>query len=142
MKKVINSDSLLSEAIGELRAMYMQHRYVRMSLTTGKQRSLDQNAQLAVWYAQVATELRQQSEAEVKAECKLRIGVPIMRRDDEDFRAMYDRVVKPHDYETKIQMMGWMPLTSLMSTKQLSEYAEEMQRSYKGTVELVFSDGK
>lgn len=141
MKLVINSDQSLSAAIGEIRSLYAKDRFVRISAISGKNRSLSQNAQLAVWYTQIATELRQQSEAEVKAECKLRIGVPIMRRDDEDFRAMYDRVVKPHDYETKIQMMGWMPLTSLMSTKQLSEYAEEMQRSYKGTVELIFSAG-
>lgn len=141
MKLTVNSDRLLSEAIGKLRELYMQSRYVRVSLTTGRQRSLDQNSQAAVWYDQISTELREYTPAQVKAECKLRIGVPILRRDDEEFRQMYDRVVKPHDYETKLKIMEWMPVTSLMSTKQLSEYLEEMQRQYADRVVLAFSDG-
>ena len=132
MKLIVNSYQSLQEAIGELRQQYGAKQYVSVSITTGKSRSLDQNAISHAWYAQVARELREGTEAHVKAECKLWFGVPILRRDDDEFREKYDRIVKPMSYENKLDLMDWFPITSLMKTPQLSEYLEKMQNHYRG----------
>ena len=43
MQLTINSDNSLSSAIGELREAYRLHKFLRLSVKTGKDRSLDQN---------------------------------------------------------------------------------------------------
>ena len=72
--------------------------------------------------------------------CKLHFGVPILRMGDE-FREKYDRAVKPMAYEDKLTLMEWFPVTSLMTTPQLSEYLEKVQDHYRGRVALEFPEG-
>ena len=132
MKMIVNSASALQAAIGELREAYSTRRYVTLTIRDGKPRSLDQNAISHVWYEQVAQELREDSVLGVKSFCKLHFGVPILRAEDDEFRAKYDRVVKPMAYEDKLTLMEWFPVTSLMRTPQLSQYLEAMQSHYHG----------
>lgn len=138
MSIIVNSDDKLSEAIGELRAAYKEHRYVKMTLVEGKHRSLSANAISHVWYAAISKELGEQTPEEVRCECKLRYGVPILRAEDPDFRAMYDRAIKPHlSYEEKLQAMRFLPVTSLMSREQMRRYLDTIQSEYaKRGVEL------
>jgi hypothetical protein len=91
-------------------------------------RSLEQNAKSHVWYAQVARELKEDSPEGVKSECKLRFGVPILRAESGDFRKMYDAVIKGHTYETKLEVMRYLPVTSIMTTAQLTAYMDDVQR--------------
>lgn len=132
MKIIVNSDAALQTAIGELRETYKAKRYVSVKITAGKSRSLDQNAISHTWYGQVARELREDDEAGVKAFCKLHFGVPILRDADDDFRAKYDAVVKPMAYADKLVLMEWFPVTSLMTTAQLSNYLDKVQAHYQG----------
>ncbi len=131
MSLTVNSDTTLQTAIGELRESYGRHRYITVSIKAGKKRSLDQNAIAHAWYAQVARELREDTELGVKAFCKLNFGVPILRAADEDFRGKYDRAVRPMQYEDKLTLMEWFPVTSLMTTPQLSEYLEKVRNHYQ-----------
>jgi len=96
----------------------------------GPKRSRDQNDLSHALYAQIAAQLEDQTVQEVRAECKLRYGVPILRAGSEEFRAQYDKVIKPHDYETKLAIMEWLPVTSLMSKEQFSEYLDTVIREY------------
>lgn len=130
MKAVINSDQALSRVLGDLRAAYAEARYVRVSWTTGKDRSLDQNAIGHAWYEQISTELREDTPEGVKCECKLRYGVPILRAEDEQFRAFYDAGLKRLSYEQKLTAMRYVPVTSLMTVPQKSRYLETMQMEY------------
>jgi hypothetical protein len=93
-------------------------------------RSLEQNAKSHVWYAQIARELKEDSADGVKAECKLRFGVPILRGESADFCKMYDAVIKGHDYLTKLEVMRYLPVTSLMSIDQLNRYMTAIERTY------------
>ena len=95
-----------------------------------EKRSLDQNALSFALYSQIAEQLQDQSIDEVRRECKLRHGVPILRGGSESFREQYDKVIKPHDYETKLAIMGWLPVTSLMNKAQFSEYLDAVIRAY------------
>lgn len=130
-KLTVNSDRALQDAIGHLRETYQERRYVTVTINDGKPRSLDQNAISHAWYEQVARELREDTALGVKSFCKLHFGVPILRAEDDDFRTMYDRVVKPMGYEDKIALMAWFPVTSLMRTPQLSQYLEAMQAHFQ-----------
>lgn len=131
MKLTVNSDRALQDAIGELRGAYTARRYVTLTIDDGKPRSHDQNAISHVWYEQVARELREDTALGVKSFCKLHFGVPILRAEDDEFRAMYDRVVKPMAYEDKVALMAWFPVTSIMKTPQLSQYLEAVQAHYR-----------
>lgn len=130
MKLTVNSETSLQSAIGRMREAFRERKYLTVSIAEGKSRSLDQNAISHAWYEQVARELREYTALEVKGFCKLHFGVPILRLADDDFRAKYDRAVKPMAYEDKLTLMEWFPVTSLMTTPQLSQYLEAMQKHY------------
>lgn len=138
MQLTVNSEQGLQQAIGDMRELFRQHKFVRVKMTTGKARSLDQNAIGHVWYEQVAQELREDTPLGVKNFCKLHYAVPIMRAEDEEFRALYDLVIKPLSYERKLAAMSAWPVTSLMNKEQLSQYLTAMQEGYWGRVQLEF----
>lgn len=134
-----NSEQSLSKLIGDLRELWREHKYLRVTIKTGKDRSLDQNAILHAWITQIANELREQTAAQIKAECKLVYGVPILRAEDEEFRQFYDKSIKLMTYEDKLLAMSFCPVTSLMTVKQLSQFLTGMQETYrKRGVELEF----
>lgn len=129
----INSDASLQSALGELRGMYAQHHYIKLTAKTGKPRSLDQNAISHAWYEQLARELREDNALGWKCYCKLHFGVPILRAEDEEFRQFYDAAVKASlTYEQKLAAMKFVPVTSLMTKPQLSAYLEAMQQHFAG----------
>lgn len=132
------NDATLSEAIGELRAAYAKHRRCKVSIHAGK-RSLDHNAVSHIWYAQIATELREDTPEGVHCECKLRFGVPILRAEDDDFRAFYDLAIKNAlTYEQKLEAMRFVPVTRLMTPAQMKRYTDDMQAAYAGRVQLEY----
>ena len=59
---------------------------------------------------------------------------------DGKFRTPVDRAVKPMDYPDKLTLMEWFPVTSLMTTPQLSQYLEKVQDHYRGRVALEFPE--
>lgn len=131
MKIVIDSQAALSECIGELRAMWGAHKFLRLDVKTGRNRSLDQNSISHVWYMQVAAELREDDAAGVKRFCKLHFGVPILRAEDEAFREFYDAAMKHRlSYEQKLSAMNFVPVTSLMSTEQKTQYLDAVRTHY------------
>lgn len=127
----VNSRDSLQRTLKDIAAQWDEHKYLRISIRTGKDRSLDQNAISHAWYEQISRELGEDSPEGVKCECKLRFGVPILRAADADFREMYDAAIKGHlSYEQKLKAMRFIPVTSLMTIKQSSQYLEDVQRHY------------
>ena len=139
MKLIAYSAGTLSKLLGDIRLLYAQHGRVSCTVSTAKPRTIDQNSLSHAWYQQVADELREDSPLGVKRYCKLTIGVPILRCDDDEFRAGYDRVIRPLSYELKLEAMDILPVTSRMTTKQLTTYLENMQAHYQTRgVQLAF----
>ena len=134
----VNSDTSLQNAIGDIRELYNAHKFLRVSVKTGKDRSIPQNSISHKWYKQVANELREDTPLGIKQFCKLHFGVPILRAEDEEFRTLYDLVIKPLSYERKLAAMSAWPVTSLMNKSQLSQYLTAMQQGYDGRVRLEF----
>lgn len=136
---IINSDQSLQQGIGDLRLLFAEYKYLKLTVKKGKVRSLDQNAISHAWYEQIHRELREQSVLQIKAQCKLLYGVPILRAEDSDFRESYDARIKNNfTFEQKLILLESFPVTSLMTKKQLSQYLEAMQAGYRGRVALEF----
>ena len=141
MNLTINSDTSLQQAIGDLRESYRVHKFIRLTLKTGKARSIPQNSISHEWYGQISRELREETPLAVKNFCKLHYGVPILRAENAEFRTQYDTVLKPLSYDKKLLAMNFLPVTSLMTKDQLSQYLAAMQEAYAGRgVKLEFPE--
>lgn len=125
---VITNEISLQSAIGAMRAEFKAQNYLRVTLSTDKPRSLPQNNLIYAMYEQISREGGQEDVKEVRRRCKLHYGVPILRAEDEEYRAKYDLVIKPLAYEIKLEAMDVWPVSSVMSTDQLSRYAAEIER--------------
>ena len=69
---------------------------------------------------------------EARGYFKLHHGVPI-RREDEAFAAVYDRVLRPLPYEAKLACMMVpidMPITRDMTKAELTRYLDSIQREF------------
>jgi len=128
---VINSAESLSRFIGDVREEWNAAKYLRVTIKTGRARSLDQNAITHAWYQQLANELREDDALGWKCYCKLHHGVPILRAEDAEFRAMYDGALIGLSYEQKLKVMRVLPVTSLMTKAQLSKYAESVRDDFR-----------
>ncbi|MEJ8308551.1 hypothetical protein [Agrobacterium larrymoorei] len=104
-----------------------------LSITDGKHRSTAQNRLQNMWFKEIAEQKGDIKPAEARAYCKLTIGIPILREQNEAFRARYDEVVKPLSYEQKLAIMQEplnFPVTSQMNTKQFTEYLDGIIRHF------------
>lgn len=102
--------------------------------TQGAHRSHAQNRLAQRWFSDIATQLGDRTHDEVRTECKLTIGVPILRAENEAFQVSYDRVLKPLSYEEKLAAIAAfdMPVTRMMNAKQMTAFMDEMQRKWTG----------
>lgn len=104
-----------------------------LTITDGKHRSTAQNRLQHMWMKEISEQRGDITPAEARAYCKLTIGIPILREQNEAFRLRYDEILKPLSYEQKLAIMSEplnLPVTSLMSTKQLTEYLEGIIRHF------------
>ena len=60
----------------------------------GEKRSLPQNDLIYELYTVIAQQKEDESIADIRRECKLRIGVPILRASNDQFRNLYDKAIK------------------------------------------------
>lgn len=105
-----------------------------MSITKGVKRTNEQNRLQRKWLSEAAEQGDHTAE-EYRAYCKLHIGVPILRLENDFFRERYDEIIKPLPYETKLAMMAEpfdFPVTRLMSTKQKKHYLDAMYIHFRG----------
>jgi hypothetical protein len=105
---------------------------ITVTWTQGAPRSTAQNRLAQRWFTDIATQLGDQTHEDVRADCKLRFGVPILRAENEAFRISYDRVIKDLPYENKLDAIKAfdLPVTRLMTAKQMTAFMDEMQRNW------------
>lgn len=105
-----------------------------LTLTKGANRSTEQNKLQRLWLNEAAEQGDQTAE-EYRAYCKLHYGVPLLRNENHEFRESYDRIIRPHTYEDKLEMMSIpldFPVTRLMTTKQLTTYLDQVHAHFAG----------
>ena len=137
-KLVINSSESLTNAISQLSREYHESKYLALSVRSGRDRSAEQNRLWRSMYKRIAEVTGQGTDDDVWAYCKLMLGVPILRRDDERFAAGFDRYFGDKTFEEQLFLMGANPLfgpdgfpvTRLFGTKQGCEYTEAIANHY------------
>ena len=100
-----------------------------VSWTEGGKRSLDQNALMWRWNDEIAKHFGDQTADDVHRENKLLIGCRILVRDDPDF-ADFVTNLSGLTYEQKLQAMDYLAVTSIMTTRQLSEFMDTVHRKF------------
>lgn len=102
-----------------------------VEITDGRSRTTEQNKLAFKWYKEISEQTGEDIE-DVRARCKLEIGVPILREASEAFRATYDRTLRPLDYEIKLAAIRDMdiPVTRLMKVDQMSQYMDTVFRRH------------
>ena len=98
------------------------------SLKMGAPRSAEQNRLQRKWMLE-AQDQGDMTAEEYRGYCKLHFGIPILRAEDENFQEKYDRIIRPFDYETKLELMMVpfdFPVTRIMTTKQKTKYLDEV----------------
>ncbi len=98
-----------------------------VSVKKGRDRSHEQNHTAFMWYSEIAEQKGDETPKEIRAYCKLTLGVPILRADSIEFREAYDRIIRPLTYEQKLAMMVEpldFPVTRLLTTAQMTTYLD------------------
>lgn len=106
-----------------------------VNITKGQNRSIEQNKLQRLWLKEASEQLGDHTPEELRAYCKLHLGVPILRGEDEDFCEAYDRIIRPHSYEDKLTMMALpldFPVTRLMKTGQKCRYLDDVWDHFTG----------
>jgi hypothetical protein len=141
MQRIVESDADLPGLVTLLNSRKKPFTVTIQNGSNAKIRTDRQNRLQWQWFTEISEQMGDRSPTDVRGDCKLRFGVPILRAENEKFRAAYDRLIKPLPFEDKIEMMTvfeW-PVTSLMTTKQLSKYLDEVERFYR-TMGVVLTD--
>lgn len=103
-----------------------------VKLSEGVDRSAAQNRLAHLWFREVSDQTGATPD-EIRADCKLTIAVPIMRHEDEDFRKLYDEMVRPLPLAHKLALMLEpfdLAVTRNMTTKQMSKFLDEIWRKF------------
>lgn len=110
-----------------------------VNVTAGGKRTVRQNKLNRLWMQEIAEQLGDSTPEEIRGYCKLTLGVPLLRAEDDEFCRKYDEFVKPLPYGHKLAMMMEpldFPITRLMSVKQQTAYLDSVHRHFseKGIV--------
>ncbi|APX90909.1 hypothetical protein BV394_02155 [Brevirhabdus pacifica] len=103
-----------------------------VTITQGAAQSKAQNRLAQRWFTDIARQLGDRTHEDVRAECKLHFGVPILRAENEAFRQSYDSTMKHLPYEEKLAAVKAfdLPVTRLMTAKQMTAFMDEIQRTW------------
>lgn len=126
----VNSQASLQGFFVQCERLFEEHKVLRFFWRLGKDRSLDQNRMCFELYQRIGRALYGNDSDHARAECKLTIGVPILREEDEKFRESYDKIIRPVAYQDKLDLMAWFPVTRLMTVKQCQRYIDSVFNQY------------
>ncbi|UNU74129.1 recombination protein NinB [Moraxella nasovis] len=132
----ITSDNVLQNCVADILTRQERGEIVNVIITDKDEtRSQAQNRLQRLWVNELAEQGDLTAE-EYRAYCKLHFGVPILRNENEEFRATYDERVKYcYSYEQKLQFMALpfdFPVTRLMTVKQHKRYLDDVYVHYTG----------
>lgn len=102
-----------------------------LSWVEGESRTRAQNALIHKWFGEIALALEDDPD-QIKAECNLEFGRPIMDRDDEEWASAFGYFFGGLNKPAKLKAIRVfdIPFTRRMKVKQLSEYMNQMQQHY------------
>ena len=103
-----------------------------LTFSKDKDRSSAQNRLIHKNFTEIANHYGDRTAHEVKADCNLTYGRPILDRDDEEWKAAFGYIFDNLNHAAKLKAIRVLdiPFTRRMTTRQLSEYTDQMHRDY------------
>lgn len=125
------SEASLQKMLGDVRELWRENKWLKVTARVGKNRSIPQNAIQHAWYTQMALEDRSMSMQEHIRFCKYTYGIPILCAESPEYREKCRRILRPLPYEIRLELMDDWPVTRLFTKAQESKYLETVQNAYK-----------
>jgi hypothetical protein len=125
----VRNEQDLEMAIRAIRSRKMPF---SVAITKGAPRSIEQNKLQRMWMLQAEMQGDQTAE-EYRGYCKLHFGIPILLAENDKFAEVYNRLIRPLDYEEKLELMVVpidLPITRIMTTKQKSAYLDSIYKHF------------
>lgn len=107
----------------------------RITIEPGEEKRRDKQNNLSFqWYKDISRQWEGHSIGYVRAKNKAQFGVPILSEDKPAMRESLSRALGHLTYEQKLEVIDALdiPVTRLMSVKQMARYLTEMQRYWRG----------
>lgn len=115
--------------------------------TYTEKRSEAQNRVSHLWYDEIADQGQEYTSEQIKCRAKKHFGVPILLAHSEKFNAAWLKAIQSFpSYEEQVdELLLFFPVTSLMTTEQMSQYLTDFYRvqgqRYKLTDPKVYGLG-
>ena len=95
---------------------------ITVSWTQGASLTSQQQRLSFRWYADISRQLGDMTPEQVRADCKVTHGIPILSAEDDAFRETWERGIGRFDYagQRRIVELMQMPVTSLMKLPQMT----------------------
>ncbi len=95
-------------------------------------RTTKQNRTLHMWFADISAALCDTTKEEVKANCNLVYGRPLLAESDPEWSSAFGYIFENLSMPAKLKAIRVLdiPFTRKMSVKQLNSYMEQMRRDY------------
>tara|TARA_R100000963_G_C4610715_1_gene81240 strand:- start:148 stop:612 length:465 start_codon:yes stop_codon:yes gene_type:complete len=126
----IDDDMDLKNILVTIRKAYHDYGSILLQIFDGRQRSGLQNALQHAMYREIGKQLYGGDFDHAKSECKLTLGVPLLREESEEFKRVYDRSLKGIPYGEKLQLIGLIDVSSLLSMADAHKYIDEIYDTY------------
>lgn len=153
MKLVANSERTFENSVNQLRQAYLEKRFLRISYTTGCDRTIEQNAMFFALYTRISEALGDGSTADVgywRAYCKLKFGVALLQIHDESFHQRWFKLVLTNpllqSWEAQMDLMrdemfgqDGFPVSRLFDLPMGSKYIDSIVRHFS-QVGVFFED--
>lgn len=131
VKFIFNSEASRRHAIGEISSLWREHKYCRVTVSFGKDRSLMQNALIHKWFGEISEQMGEHTPQDVKVICKRMFFIPVLRAESDEFNALCNKVLDlGMDEPTKMYWVDIMPVTSICTVKQMSKGMDDMFMYY------------
>lgn len=140
MERVIEHAGELPRLIAYL---HDQPRPFTVKVSAGRPRSIAQNRLMWLWAHEASVQRQDVDARDVQSEWKLRFGIPLLIADDEKMAATWAKAEAKLTYEEQIELMEYMSVTSIMTSKQLTSFLDQVYRhSVEHGIDLTEPDGE
>lgn len=104
-----------------------------VTFSKDRDRTSAQNNLVHKWFAEIAKQRGDTTAQEVKAECNLTYGRPILDRDDDEWSAAFGYIFGQLNHAAKLKAIRVLdiPFTRRMTVAQLTEYMDQMAADYR-----------
>ena len=137
-------DSTIKSEI-DLSQLRPDTRMIKVKVIEHTIRSLDANALYHVWIKQLTAFTGNDTKRQ-EAELKIEFGFPVLLQ-DETLGKELEWILKKYDfysmsYDQQCNLVKWIPVTRLMSTKQLKDMMNNIKNWALNTHDVVLDNGK